>query len=330
MELDSYGIHTYFTGTKNIPLESIQTVQISNTTIKTEQGLFTLQTKLGEGTFGKTFMTAPDNNGNTYAIKIIELRNIHELYDVLSEVLMNIILFEGTQYESQGPYVPRIYEFGISADANTAIIRTERMDGTLFDYLNKQSGANNDIIVPNTLIQLINISEFLEQNFQFNHRDLKSDNIMYILKDNKPQWRFIDLGAACMKWNEFTISANGIFNSSRPCVHPGRDITFLITEIILDVRLSPKLKSYLRKLVTFSIYGKICELNSIDCKEAGYKQWTNIYNLLNKSNVMNPKYKFIKKQLFAYLQKLKPSFWNKTFRKAKRHQARTRRFSRKY
>lgn len=325
MELDSYGIHAYFTGDKrNILPETIQTISISNASIKTTQGTFALQTKLGEGTYGKTYATAADNQGKSYAIKVIELRNTNELYDVLGEVLMNIILVEGTQYEVGGPYVPRIYEFGVTADFKTAIIRSERMDGTLFDYLNKYNAVVNDTLVPNTLIQLMNISEFLETKFQFNHRDLKSDNIMYVMKDNKPHWKFIDLGAACMKWNSFTISADGIFNSSRPCVHPGRDITFLITEIVLDVRLSPKLKSLLQKLVTFSIYGKPCALNSLHCNHAGYKQWTNIYNLLNKSNIMNPKYKFIKKQLTTWLQKLKPTIWNVTFRKVK-HRRRTRR-----
>jgi serine/threonine protein kinase len=325
MELDSYGIHTYFTGNmRDISIDDIQLVSISDKSIKTDHGVFTFQTKLGSGTYGTSYSTLPDTDGISYAIKIIDLRNSDELYDVLAEVLMNIILFEGTRYESQGPYVPELYEFGISVDRKTAIIRTERMSGTLFDYLNKHSVHMNDTLVPSILIQLINMMELLQTNFQFNHRDLKSDNIMYSMKKNKPQWRIIDFGAACMKWNDYTISADAVFNSSRPCVHPGRDITFLITEIVLDVRLSPKLKALLRNLVTFSIYGKECALNSTNCNHIGYKQWTNIYNILNKSNVMNPHYKFIKKQLNTYLQKLKPSLWNTTFRIKTKH-AETRR-----
>jgi serine/threonine protein kinase len=329
MELDSYGIYSYFTGDiNNISIDNIQKVSIGNSRVKTDKGEFILQTKLGEGTYGKTYATQPDKSGGhqSYAIKIIELRNTTELYNTLGEAIMNIILLEGTEREKDGPYVPRVYEFGVTADLKYAIIRSERMTGTMFDYLHSKSPLANDRIVPETILKLLHISEFLQSRFQFNHRDLKSDNIMYILKNGNPSWRIIDLGAACMTWNGFRLASDGLFQPSRPCVHPGRDMTFLLTELVLDVPLSPKLKHLMQTLTTFPIRGVPCALNSTDCKHADYEKWNNIYNLLNKSNVINPNYSLIKSELTKFLnssQKLKRRFWNFTFRRPQRHGRRT-------
>jgi hypothetical protein len=325
MELDSYGIYSYFTGDiRNIPIDKIQKVHIESNSIKTDHGEFVIQTKLGEGTYGKTYSTQPDKSGQSYAIKIIELRNTNDLYNTMTEAIMNIILLEGTESETDGPYVPRVYEFGITHDLKTAIIRSERMAGTLFNYVHSKSPVTNDRNVPEVILKLLQISEFLQSRFQFNHRDLKSDNIMYVLKNGSPSWRLIDLGAACMTWNGYKISSEGLFAALRPCVHPGRDITFLLTEIVLDVPLSLKLKDLLRKFISFPIQGIDCALNSTDCKHIKYEKWNNIYNLLNESNVINPKYSLIKYELVKYLKSIKSSrknlkrtFWDFTFRKSK-------------
>jgi serine/threonine protein kinase len=325
MELNSYGIHFYFTGpVRAIPVDSIQKVSIGVNRIKTNSGEIMIQTKLGEGTYGKTYATTTGT-----AVKVIQLRNIDDLYNTLGEAIMNIILYEGTEYEKDGPYVPRVFEFGVTSDLKTAIIHYERMHGTLFDYIVSKSSSENDTIVPQTILKLLNMCEFLQTQFQFNHRDLKSDNIMYVMKNGNPVWRIIDLGAACMTWNGFRITSDLIFSPSRLCVHTGRDMTFLITEIVMDVPLSVQLKSLLRTLITIPIGGKECILNSMDC--ADYTKWENIYDLLNKSNVINPNYALIRSTLTKFLkksmrsQKLKRSVWNFTFRKPKHERRRTRR-----
>ena len=170
--------------------------------------------------------------------------------------------------------------------------------------------------------------EFLQRRFQFNHRDFKSDNIMYVMKKGKPVWRIIDLGAACMTWNGFRLASDSVFSPSRPCVHTGRDMTFLITELVLDVPLSLQLKSVLQKLIIVQIRGSTCALNSLDCED--YKKWENIYDLLNNTNVMNPNYAHIRSMLMQFLnksvqtQKLKRPFWNFTFRKPKHERRRHR------
>jgi serine/threonine protein kinase len=343
MELDSYGIYSYFTGDiRNISVDAIQKVSFTTNEIHTNQGEFIFQTRIGEGSYGNIYSTMPDSSNQSYAIKIMEIRNTDELYDVLSEVIMNIILLEGTEHEKDGPYVPRIYEFGVTADLKHAIIRSERMTGTIFDYLASNTIQTNDRAVPETLLQIIKISEFLQSKYQFNHRDFHSNNIMYVLKNGKHVWRIIDLGASCMRWNGYQLASDSIFNTSRPCMHPGRDITFLITQILIDLstQLSVKLKELLRKLITFPIHGTVCELNSMNCKNAQYKQWNNLYNVLNNTNVINPNYTKIKTELVKFLkslptktQKLKRAFWNFTFRKPKqyeRQRRKNRRSTRRY
>jgi serine/threonine protein kinase len=325
MELDSYGIYFYFTGpVRNIPIDSIQKVSIGINKIKTQNGEIGIQTKLGEGTYGKTYATTRGT-----AIKVIQLRNIEDLYNTLGEAIMNIILYEGTEFEKDGPYVPRVFEFGVTSDLKTAVIHYERMHGTLLDYIQSKTVIENDTIVPQTILKLLNICEFLQQRFQFNHRDFKSNNIMFSMKKGKPVWRIIDLGAACMTWNGFRIASDLVFLPSRPCVHTGRDMTFLLTELVLDVPLSVQLKSLLRTLITIPIDGNECILNSMDCKD--YKKWENLYDLLNDSNALNPNYALIRSTLTQFLkksspnQKLKRSFWNFTFRKPKHERRHTRR-----
>ena len=319
MELDSYGIYSYFTGNvNNIQLSTIQTIDISSEKVKTAKGVFYLDKKLGAGTYGKTYATLPVE-GKSYAIKIMDMRNSKDIYNTLSEVIMNIILAEGTQSMKNGPFVPELYEFGITADQTTAIIRSERLVDTVFNYLQRKSPLENNTLVPQLILNVMNMLEILEKKYQFNHRDLKSDNIMYILKNGQPVWKFIDLGGACMKWNSFSIRSDSIFDVSRPCFHPGRDITFLLTELLLDVPITSQLKTSLHNLTTFPIYGHECALNSEDCPHASYKKWVNIYNVLNKTNVINPKTSIIKSELNNFLQKLKRPLLNWTFRKAKRH-----------
>jgi hypothetical protein len=219
------------------------------------------------------------------------------------------------------------YEFGITADQRTAMIRYERLTDTMLNYLQSKSPQDNNKLVPEAILSILKMLEILQKKYQFNHRDLKSDNIMYGMKNGQPVWRFIDLGGSCMKWNGFPISSNAIFDASRPCSHPGRDITFLLTEIVLDVPVTPQLKTVLRNLVTFPIYGQACVLNSEHCPHASYTKWVNIYNVLNKTNVINPKSALVKSEMTKFLQKLKRPLWNWTLRKAKRHGRRTRRRS---
>lgn len=326
MELDSYGISYYFTGNiRDIPIDAIQKITIRDDRLTTNTGEFILQTMLGEGTYGKTYATTA-KHGKSYAVKIMDIRNTYELYNTIGEAIMNIILLEGTEHEKDGPYVPRIYEVGVNRELDTAIIRYERMNGTLFDFLNARTAKSNDRNLPDAVLKILNMSEFLESRFQFNHRDFKSDNIMYVLKHGKPMWRIIDLGAACMTWNGFRISSDGVFDSSRPCVHRGRDITFLLTELILDTPITPKLATVLRKLITFDIRGTECELNSTNCKQIGYEKWENIYDILNQTNVINPHYTIIRSTLSHFLKnqsQLKQIIWNVTLRKPKHNNRRT-------
>lgn len=151
MELDSYGIYSYFTGNINsIQPSNIQKVYITDSHVKTNFGLFPLDKKLGEGSYGKSYSTVPID-GTSYAIKIMDIRNIHEIYNMLGEVIMNIIIDEGTRHLQNGPFVPIFYEFGITADQRAAIIRYERLTDTLFNYVKRKSPLENNLIVYHNL-----------------------------------------------------------------------------------------------------------------------------------------------------------------------------------
>jgi serine/threonine protein kinase len=314
MDLDAYGIQAHFTGNiQDIPANAVQTVHISNNIITTSSGrrAYAVKARLGRGTYG-TVYSATDDDGTAYAIKRIPIKHKSDLYNVLAEVVINILLLEGTKMERGGPYVPKLYEIGIMMDMSSVVIFQEHMDGTLFDYARKNTRAQNNRAIPKMLLQILHMLDVLESKFQFNHRDLKSDNIMYkTLRDGTVTWRLIDLGAACMKWNGAAISSDAVFGEGRPCMRPGRDISFLITELVLDVPLSPALKALLQRLVTFRIQGTQCALDSTKCPHIGFQKWTNIYNVLNKQNTFNPHAQTMESTLTQFLQKLRGrSFWN--------------------
>jgi hypothetical protein len=334
MELDSYGIYSYFTGSiQELDLSTIQTIYLRNGAFISMFGEYRILANMGKGSYGTTYLVKPIYENTMYIMKVVDVQSSKEIRDVLGEAIMNILLYEGTAFEPNGPYVPNVYEIGITPDKKSVCVRYERLDDILTAYIEKHSVLENEILIPQILIQIIDMCELLETKFQFNHRDLKSDNIMYVLKDGKPQWRFIDLGASCMKWNGYTIDSKSIFKSERPCIHMGRDLTFLLTELVIDIRnISNSLRNLLRSFITFPIRGEICALNSFQCKHVKYRSWNNIYDLLNNSNIINPNISKLKNELLRYLksppkQKLKRSFWNLTFRKPKhgrRRQTRTR------
>ena len=165
-------------------------------------------------------------------------------------------------------------------------------------------------MIPDVLIQIATISEFFQTTVGMNHRDLKSDNIMYSMKDGKPQMKLIDLGLTCLTYKGIHFSTSTIFPSTHVCNRKSRDLSFLVLELLLDFadRMNPQLYDVLRDVVTFNVAGKECRLNRY-CPHEGFREWINSYEFLNRSDVENPHTtpKELKKRMTEFLEKLKTS-----------------------
>jgi len=260
------------------PVESIskQILTTSNTT-------YQLDKKLGTGSFGTTYKAI--SNGKEFAIKQMKLEDTRELWDSIKEVILQILLYDATKDLANGPYVPQVFEIAYYRKKNKLFIIQEMMDGTFESLINHRTKEENETQLLNDIEVIANQLEWLGTNLQFNHRDLKSDNIMYKLSPKGYTLRLIDFGMSCMTWNGIHLQAStNLFPSSYTCYRPSRDLSALFFEISDYVKshLSKETRNLLHEFLILRVHGK--NMNML--KEL---DWQNTYNFLNRKNVENPK-----------------------------------------
>jgi serine/threonine protein kinase len=249
-----------------------------------------------------------ETSGDLCAIKVQKYTSPEEFQDFVKEAIMNIILENASQTQPHGPYVQRFYEIAHDALHKLMFMRIESLDGTLGDLIGAHTPDENDTLIPNALQQIAVISEFLQTNLAMNHRDMKSNNIMYSMHGVLPRVKLIDLGFSCMTYNGIHISGQGSFPATRACNRKSRDLSFLLMELLMDFtdKMTPKLYETLRGLLRFKTPRSECQMNSF-CAEEGLHEWINSYNFLNRKNIENPHTtpKEIKAQMSEFTKKLK-------------------------
>jgi len=286
--------------------ETIDTIKIDDVVYEKEGN------SLGTGSYGKTYKCrSPD--GNPVAIKAIlkPLDNKDDIQGFLTEIIIQIILMETSKDQPNGPYVPKIYKIGFNKSNKKGYIVSELMYRTVNSLVGTESKESNNLIVPEMLKQVATILEFFGEKLQFNHRDFKSDNIMYI--KNKEGYRFykiIDFGYSCLKWNNLQIT--GIIPKfSGVCFRKGRDLTQLMYELWKYYQLSKELYAWLYSNLQVHI-NKDCSIVE-GCKIAGLpiQSWQNTYTMLNKGYI-EPIY-----NTHTVLERVKRLQGNKEFMKQK-------------
>ena len=310
MDLRSYGINTTLMDetSLNIRDDQVLTGTYSDGTFNLPSGKYSVERKLGEGSYGKIYEVMSETSGDLCAIKVQKYTSPEEFQDFVKEAIMNIILENASQTQPHGPYVQRFYEIAHGALHKLIFMRIEVLDGTLADLIDAHTPDENDTLIPNVLQQIAVISEFLQTNLAMNHRDMKSNNIMYSMHGVIPRVKLIDLGFSCMTYKGIHISGGGIFPSTHTCNRKSRDLSFLLMELLLDFtdKMSPKLYETLRELVKFKTHHSECQMNSF-CPQEGFREWVNSYTFLNRKNIENPHTtpKEIKTQMSEFKKKLK-------------------------
>ena len=311
MDLQSYGIETKIVDAAplNIREDQIRKGAYSVGVFDLPTGKYRIERKLGEGSYGKIYEVLSETTGNLCVIKVQNYRTAEEFQDFVKEAIMNIILENASQTQPRGPYVQRFYEIAQDALHKVIFMRMELLEGTFGDLIVAHTPDENDRLIPDILKQIATISEFFQTNLAMNHRDLKSDNIMYSMRDGKPYIKVIDLGFTCMTYKGIHISAaNGVFERTHACNRKSRDLTFLLMELLLDFadKMTPKLYETLRKLLKFKTPRSECQMNGF-CIEEGLREWENSYDFLNRKNIENPHTtpKEIKHQMSNFTKKLK-------------------------
>jgi hypothetical protein len=132
--------------------------------------------------------------------------------------------------------------------------------------------------------------DFFYKKVRFNHRDMKSNNVMYTFDSARNiQIRLIDFGFCCLQWNGIRIQGSQYFPPTANCFSLFRDMTQYLYEIYIDYPhfLSDKLKAQIREILTVNVNGTVCKMHE-GCLKYGMITWPDNYNFLDRANVSNP------------------------------------------
>ena len=208
------------------------------------------------GKFGSVSVYT-DPAGKQVAIKKIEF-DVSNLFvqtaNFLRECIIQIILAETSRkFNRENIGVPALYKLGISKDRHKGFIISELMDTSFFRFLNTDiDGDQLDIIVPDMLLQVADILDFFQSKLYFNHRDLKTDNVMITMVGDRRIYKIIDFGMSCLMWNQLKIETTS--HRFTTCFREGRDLAQLIYDLIAHHDyLSERLKEWMLGLQLIAV-----------------------------------------------------------------------------
>ena len=249
---------------------------------------------IGAGTFGAISECANVETCKPVAIKVIRFLPKNgpiefQTHNFLKECIIQIILASvSKQLGFPNGGVPEIYSVGFYYDASglNGIIVSELMKNTLRAYIEGKDKETNDIIIPDMLLQISHILHFFGDTLQFNHRDLKDDNIMYTKIGDKMIYKLIDFGFSCLQWNQLQIKTSLQFPIERPCFKEGRDLAQLIYYLIYfqGYNFSPRLNEWMRSRLFVNYSGSRVSLSNwiSTSKEI---PWPFTYGFFNRNTV---------------------------------------------
>ena len=239
---------------------------------------------INSGSNGSTYEIIDKINGKKAAIKIIKKSKYVKF---TPESVKNFVLFEAViqiiivnvskgldipEINLVGPFAPEIYF--IVEDTEHYFFIQERMVDDLFSIIDGKYNLDTNTIKI-IFTQLSAILKFLYEKLNFNHRDLKLDNIMFTYVANKMNIRLIDFGNSCIE-NADGLKILPVGNHFNYCYKQSRDLSSLINNFISFGYIG----TYNRKLYT--ILSKL-----VYSTTENPSSWKNTYRIYN-SNRENP------------------------------------------
>jgi serine/threonine protein kinase len=191
---------------------------------------YTLAAALGIGGYGQTKpITDTATGDNTKCVKIIPKENT-DRRDLISETIKQIIVVKASEHVAfpeinlSGPFAPRVFYVG--EDATNYYIIMEQMRATLYEKQTHMLWPQDNELLYTFIAQTAKILDFLYKALQYNHRDLKTNNIMYIRDAAGAHVRLIDFGFSCLNYHGLNLGMSGkMFNN---CTLEMRDMSFFI------------------------------------------------------------------------------------------------------
>lgn len=235
---------------------------------------------LGRGSYGTTKPITDVATGDTTKCVKILSKNQTNRKDFIIETIKQIIIVNASErtvfpeINLKGPFAPRVFYVG--EDATYYYIIMEKMGGTFMEYMTDMKLPQNEGVLYSLIAQTAKISDFLYRAFEYNHRDLKTNNIMYIEDATGVHVRFIDFGLSCLKYHGLEI---GITKKDllKHCSSEVRDMSFLIFFIFFsgfEPIPSETMKNIARALLDTRVYNP--------------NTWRDSYSLYNSPTYVNP------------------------------------------
>lgn len=250
--------------------------------------------RLGGGTFGQVYECSTPTNANL-VIKVINLKagNLN-VQSIIVETIIQIIIVNETRTSSYpllnlvGPFAPEVYDVSYDAAKDECYIVTEQMRKTVRNLIDgwapppgtmadEQIGKNLTVL----LVPINKILLELYQKLQYNHRDFKTDNCMYV-RDQSGNFmpRIIDFGFSCINYKGLRISVGESQIQFRYCNLSGRDMTQFLYEIVHYRPWLPRgFYEVADALLTFHRGKKIYRLLA----KTNVKSWSETYYMMNSS-----------------------------------------------
>lgn len=243
-------------------------VNFTNSYVTNKGATYPVVKLLGSGSFGSVY-------------KSTEKRVIKEIEGGPPEGFEQEVLVQIKTYEAVPGSCPKIFDFGKKGLDNYVIVMEE------FDNTARYIIGQNPDLIPDYLRQVAQILHKLEP-FEFNHRDLKSDNVMYTMEDNKIRFALIDFGFACITVDGKKYAGLSYFPPESKCFRNSRDLAQMIYELEKYTPDIPdEIRTFLRLLLTFDIKGKKCEMFK-GCPPHMIDTWADTYDFLDNDAIENP------------------------------------------
>lgn len=237
-----------------------------------EKGEYPIIRDLGSGTYGTVYQTTKQ-------------RVIKEIVGMTQQQFQQEALIQMKVYEAVPNSCPNIYDIGeLEYDyyEDRFVIVMEQFDNTAQKILQQ-----NPAMIPDFLRQVARILQKLEP-FEFNHRDFKSDNVMYKMEDNKVRFALIDFGFACITVKGKKYAGTTYFKKNAKCFRRSRDLAQMVYEVEkYTPNIPEEIRTFLRLLLTFDINGKKCEMFE-GCPPHKIDKWLDTYDFLDNDAIENP------------------------------------------
>ncbi len=296
MQLQPYGLQiTLKKGLQLDPLLQQKNIQVGY--FSKHRGLFVLPSGryslgafLGSGSYATIYTGIHEITNTAYSMKLINMKNV-SFASVIRECIVHILLDVESSTQPDGPYVPRFYEVAYDSYNDVMILRTETIQDILYDRYRAGTAYENDTIIPNTTAQIAQILDFFYKRLEFNHRDLKPNNILYNYDplSGRIAIKLIDFGYSCLCWNGIDINAGDRITGA--CFRKSRDMTQYLYATYTDpsIPMSESLQTTLREALEFPVDGKLCRMWD-GCRAFGetLEVWAHTYRFMNDARIENP------------------------------------------